>query len=209
MKQAAHRKLQILHYPATHHAVEADYHQRCQNTNVRKPVQLVTGSQLAQGTAHVLVRGTPYHKFGHNHRDAHQQHTRHIHQQESAAAMHAGLIGEAPNVAQPHGRTHRGCYSTHAGGKYRSFTFHQSSILAWARHQWLTTPAAARRAPPQRAVCPRAGGASSPDAFLCFPSLSFFILWTKLLIIVHFAPLFLIFFIFHASQSPKLSNFAV
>jgi len=46
--------------------------------------------------------------FGHHQRQGNQQQTGKVKQDEQAATMQAGQVGELPQIGKPHGSAHRG-----------------------------------------------------------------------------------------------------
>lgn len=106
--KTAHGVNHIAGRPSGHHAVEAQYHQRRQNTHQsHKPPQR-RAVNLAERAVDVRPGGTADYELGRNHRNADQKDATQIDYKKRSPSVHACLVGETPYVAQSYGRAYGG-----------------------------------------------------------------------------------------------------
>jgi len=98
---ARERADHVARRPARDHEVEA-HDEHCRHYAVVAHAA-PAAVEAAVGPHGVALRGAPHRELGEQERQSQHRHAEHVDEQKGAAAVVAGDVGEAPDVAQPHG----------------------------------------------------------------------------------------------------------
>ena len=105
---SGHRGIEILQAPAGHDGIETEDNHRGEHAHVAYHGPRFAARKIAVGAGGIGRRVPPDDELAHHARYAEQEDAPQIDQDEGRTAVMTGHIGEAPDVAQPHGRTGRG-----------------------------------------------------------------------------------------------------
>ena len=103
------RKPGIVKRPSSNDAVVGKDDERRRHSQPAKPnPRAAAPGELAERSHRRLLSGSPNQDFSRHDRQADESDTREVHEDESAAAVDAGYIGELPDVAESDSRSGRG-----------------------------------------------------------------------------------------------------
>ena len=99
----------ILKCPTGHHAIEAHDNETREDAHIADYLPRPT----TIGARGILLSMAPHDKLAEHGRQSEHQHTAQIDQQEGCTAVHARLVWETPDIAQPNGRPRRGQHNSY------------------------------------------------------------------------------------------------
>lgn len=118
---------EVFKRPTGDHRVETQDKKRAEDSHDAHVGPELAATESAEGAGGVLARCAAEDELGADGRNSEHEYKEDINDKESAAAVHTGLIREAPDVAEAHCRTDR-------SGQHAQFGSEKASLVVIIMH---------------------------------------------------------------------------